>query len=307
MPRRRRTSDELKEKERWYCPNEGCDMFFKKTSTVSMRNHKLTCELPKPTEPFNTKTKRKKEKQKNGPKAASNAYMLFCQEKRAQVRTEHSDLTFGQVTQLLGEMWRNMSDDDKFPYNELAQQDKGRYTAEMEKVSISANKKRERFVANQKEETTVSSMQPVTDSKRRRTRSMGKEENEDENNGIMGKEENENNGIALLSSIAEEMYRIEQQEAPHLCTFATCANVDLSSEIVLSCRPPLFLYPTPLCPAPSEMIPVTSAPPDMFSVNPDLFMSPFNLYDQVFNALLPLSVSLAVAITPSVPFVPSVP
>jgi len=48
----------------------------------------------------------KKRKDPNAPKAASNAYMVFCKERRSELKKQHPDLPFGQLGAKLGQMWR---------------------------------------------------------------------------------------------------------------------------------------------------------------------------------------------------------
>jgi hypothetical protein len=52
---------------------------------------------------------RKKRKDPNAPKRASNAYMIFCKERRAQLKKEEPNLPFGKLGARLGELWRNLS------------------------------------------------------------------------------------------------------------------------------------------------------------------------------------------------------
>ncbi|ELR25348.1 HMG (high mobility group) box domain containing protein [Acanthamoeba castellanii str. Neff] len=73
---------------------------------------------------------RRKRKDPNAPKRAMTAYMLFSQEKRTQIKTDHPTVGFGQVGKLLGEAWAALPDGDKRKYNELAAKDKIRYQKE---------------------------------------------------------------------------------------------------------------------------------------------------------------------------------
>ncbi|GAB5357539.1 hypothetical protein AAMO2058_000383000 [Amorphochlora amoebiformis] len=43
------------------------------------------------------KTKRKKSRDPNAPKRASNAYMIFCKSRRPQLKAEHPELAFGKI------------------------------------------------------------------------------------------------------------------------------------------------------------------------------------------------------------------
>jgi len=74
----------------------------------------------------------KKRKDPNAPKAASNAYMIFCKARRATLKEEHPELPFGQLGAKLGEIWRNLQPEDKKPFEDQAAADRERYRKEME-------------------------------------------------------------------------------------------------------------------------------------------------------------------------------
>jgi len=74
---------------------------------------------------------RKKRKDPNAPKRATNAYMIFCKERRAALKEERPDLAFGKLGATLGEMWRKMTPEEKKPYESRASGDRDRYKSEM--------------------------------------------------------------------------------------------------------------------------------------------------------------------------------
>ena len=82
--------------------------------------------------PYFGSGKPKKRRDPNAPKAASNAYMIFCKDRRAELKKEHPDLPFGKIGAKLGEVWRNMSADEKKPYEDKAAKDRERYRKQME-------------------------------------------------------------------------------------------------------------------------------------------------------------------------------
>jgi LSD1 subclass zinc finger protein len=55
----------------------------------------------------------KKRKDPAAPRAAMNAYMIFCKERRPALSEQYPELGFGQVGSKLGEVWRNMSVTEK--------------------------------------------------------------------------------------------------------------------------------------------------------------------------------------------------
>ena len=81
------------------------------------------------------KRKKRKEKDSNAPKRALSAFLFFSNAKRAEVTAElkaaNPDLKgVAEVGKRLGEMWKELSDEAKQPYNEQAAADKERYERE---------------------------------------------------------------------------------------------------------------------------------------------------------------------------------
>lgn len=74
----------------------------------------------------------KKKRDPNAPKAASNAYMIFCKEYRPKLKEDHPELPFGKLGARLGEIWRTLTPEQKKPYESRASMDRERYRKEME-------------------------------------------------------------------------------------------------------------------------------------------------------------------------------
>lgn len=87
------------------------------------------------TGPLTAGAEVKKRRDPNAPKAVCNAYMVFCRLERARVKQENPELPFGQIGAKLGEVWRNMSADEKQPYEDRAGVDRERYRREMEQYT----------------------------------------------------------------------------------------------------------------------------------------------------------------------------
>jgi hypothetical protein len=68
----------------------------------------------------------KAKKDKNAPKRALSAYMFFSQDWRERIKAENPDAGFGEVGKLLGAKWKELDEDEKKPYVELAAKDKTR-------------------------------------------------------------------------------------------------------------------------------------------------------------------------------------
>jgi len=85
--------------------------------------------MPKEAKPKGERKKRAK-KDPNAPKRGLSAYMFFAQETRDSVRDNNPDISFGQIGKILGERWKNMTKEEKVPYEAKANKDKERYEAE---------------------------------------------------------------------------------------------------------------------------------------------------------------------------------
>jgi len=77
------------------------------------------------------KTKKRK-KDPNAPKRALSAYMYFANECREDVRAANPGIKFGDLGKRLGQMWKELSEDERKPYEEKAAADKQRYESERE-------------------------------------------------------------------------------------------------------------------------------------------------------------------------------
>ena len=74
----------------------------------------------------------KKFKDKNAPKKAMNAYMIYCNEHRESVKASLGEKAdFKSIVQKLSADWKNLRDKSK--YEKLAEEDKERFAVEEEK------------------------------------------------------------------------------------------------------------------------------------------------------------------------------
>ncbi|KAL7694315.1 putative High mobility group box domain-containing protein [Plasmopara halstedii] len=76
--------------------------------------------------------KPRKKKDKNAPKRALSAFMFFSNDIRDTVKKEMPDLQFLEISSEIGRRWKQISDEDRRPYDELAAADKRRYLEEKE-------------------------------------------------------------------------------------------------------------------------------------------------------------------------------
>ena len=61
------------------------------------------------------------------PKKATNAFMLFTSAMRDQVKADHPELKPKEISKKMGELWAELSDEDKEPYVEKAEKLKAEY------------------------------------------------------------------------------------------------------------------------------------------------------------------------------------
>jgi HMG (high mobility group) box len=76
------------------------------------------------------KASKKKAKDPNAPKRASTSYLYFSNEMRPKLKERQPELTFGELGQKLGEMFRNLTPEEKEKYEKLARDDKARFSKE---------------------------------------------------------------------------------------------------------------------------------------------------------------------------------
>ena len=84
-------------------------------------------------EKFFKKLKPKKaHKPKDAPKGARSAYIFFGIQNRELIKEENPNFDTKEIMREQGRRWKALSDEDKEEYEEMAKEDKVRYTEEME-------------------------------------------------------------------------------------------------------------------------------------------------------------------------------
>lgn len=101
------------------------------------QKHKTAMELleqymqfKQETEKENKKKNKKKEKDSLKPKHPMSAYFLFTNDRRAAILAENKGVL--EVAKITGEEWKNMTEEQKRPYEEIAKKNKEKYAQEME-------------------------------------------------------------------------------------------------------------------------------------------------------------------------------
>ncbi|CAN2389009.1 SWI SNF-related matrix-associated actin-dependent regulator of chromatin subfamily E member, partial [Pristimantis euphronides] len=83
------------------------------------------------------KGKKRKKILPNGPKAPVTGYVRFLNERREQIRTQHPDLPFPEITKMLGAEWSTLPTEEKQRYLDDAEREKQQYIKELKKYQQS--------------------------------------------------------------------------------------------------------------------------------------------------------------------------
>eukprot|EP01113_Clastostelium_recurvatum_P042958 TRINITY_DN702_c0_g1_i1.p1 TRINITY_DN702_c0_g1~~TRINITY_DN702_c0_g1_i1.p1 ORF type:complete len:191 (-),score=69.86 TRINITY_DN702_c0_g1_i1:96-602(-) len=76
------------------------------------------------------KKKVKKVKDPNAPKRGLSAFFYYSKEQRDNVRKDNPGAKVGDIAKILGQQWKELTADEKHPYEDSAATDKARYEAE---------------------------------------------------------------------------------------------------------------------------------------------------------------------------------
>ncbi|XP_073510357.1 SWI/SNF-related matrix-associated actin-dependent regulator of chromatin subfamily E member 1-related isoform X2 [Phyllobates terribilis] len=111
------------------------------------------------------KGKKRKKVLPNGPKAPVTGYVRFLNERREQIRAQHPDLPFPEITKMLGAEWSTLPTHEKQRYLDDAEKEKQQYMKELreyqqsEAYKMCAEKIQEKEF--KKEESSTSSVSTV--------------------------------------------------------------------------------------------------------------------------------------------------
>ncbi|TYH01069.1 hypothetical protein ES288_A09G028200v1 [Gossypium darwinii] len=76
------------------------------------------------------KKKKRRKKDPNAPKRAMSGFMFFSQVERENIKKTNPGASFAEVSRILGEKWKKLSEEEKEPYEAKAKVDKRRYDVE---------------------------------------------------------------------------------------------------------------------------------------------------------------------------------
>ena len=84
----------------------------------------------------------KKKKDPNAPKRATTSFFAYSMEMRPKIKEENPDISFGDLGKKIGEMFRNLSAEEKEKYEAIAAKDKERYAQEMKAYKAGQSKQK---------------------------------------------------------------------------------------------------------------------------------------------------------------------
>lgn len=67
-------------------------------------------------------------------KKPKNPYMVFCDEKRNNIKEDNPKITFGELSKMFSELWKNTNEEERKMYVEKSDEDKERYKLEIKKL-----------------------------------------------------------------------------------------------------------------------------------------------------------------------------
>ena len=91
-----------------------------------------TTSSDKETTPKSKSKSKGKSPKLKPPKRAATAYNFFSKEQHPLIKEENPDLSFGEKQSLISQKWKELSDEDKEPYQKQHLADKERYSKEKE-------------------------------------------------------------------------------------------------------------------------------------------------------------------------------
>jgi structure-specific recognition protein 1 len=76
------------------------------------------------------KSSSRSKKERTGPKRPLSSYMYYCQDNRETVKSQNPNMNGKEITTELGKRWKNLTEEQKVPYEAKATADKARFASE---------------------------------------------------------------------------------------------------------------------------------------------------------------------------------
>ena len=91
----------------------------------------IDAEMKSQVEEILPKKAKRVKKPKDAPKNPKSAYVIFCQEKRQEVKTGNPEMPAKEIMKELGKLWQETEENERAKFKVMAEDDKKRYTEEM--------------------------------------------------------------------------------------------------------------------------------------------------------------------------------
>ena len=84
--------------------------------------------------------KKKRHRHPTAPKHPMSGFLFFLAAVRPQVALQYPGSTVGPISKVIASQWRKMTDEDRIPWLQMAEEDKARYAREMQVYTASLEK-----------------------------------------------------------------------------------------------------------------------------------------------------------------------
>jgi hypothetical protein len=119
--------------------------------------------------------RKKHKKDKNAPKGPKNGYLFFMQDVRSKRTEQYPDKEPKEITKLVAAEWNGLTDKKKKKYQDMAAEDKDRYTREMK-----AYKKKKKMESSESESESRSRSRSRSPKKKKSIKKSKKDDSESE-------------------------------------------------------------------------------------------------------------------------------
>jgi len=121
------------DKQRYKTEREAIEISQLSTNTNPTSSNALAARLITTSTNGSSKKNRKRKRFYNPglPKKSTSAYLYYAQQRRPELKTEHPEWKFADLSKNLGKEWRSMDTEAKASFVELSAIDKTRYDAQM--------------------------------------------------------------------------------------------------------------------------------------------------------------------------------
>lgn len=148
-------------------------------------------------------------KDSNKPKRGKSAYIFFCSDRRPYIKEENPQLNTKEITSILGKQWKSLSNDEKQPFLELAEEDKQRY--EKEKTEWNSSKE-DNVTMNYTHVKKVSYKTENVDNSEKKTKKSKKKSKKKKNKKSKKKKSKKKSGYILYCQEERDVFQEDYPE-----------------------------------------------------------------------------------------------